>query len=245
MCTLSVFANSGSTIITMNRDEQRTREEVENIFITDTYCFPVDAPSQGTWVGMNRFGLVFALLNRYQDKHSGEGQQSRGKIIPSFLSSADLQEAQERLDAFEAENYNPFDLLMINLNYIIHAAWDGQQLLAHKHSLDTPFFISSSSERAFEILKYRRNLFTGFLNQFLPQEHDILSNLHLNRELGQESASIFMAREKAHTKSITQILLKPNQSDIFYWPQDILAKNNSVSYDQATSHVFYDCTSIK
>jgi uncharacterized protein with NRDE domain len=238
MCTLSVFPNSKGTIITMNRDEKRSRGEAENISITDTYCFPVDVPSQGTWVGMNRFGLVFALLNRYQDEHPEGGQQSRGQIIPSFLSSVDLHEVQKKLDGFEVENYNPFDFLIIELGNIIHVSWDGKRLLKEKQSLDDPFFISSSSERASEVLRYRRNVFTDFLNQTPFQECDIMSGLHLKRQRGHEGASIFMEREKVHTKSITQILLKSDQSDMFYWPQDILAKNNSVSYEQAISYGF-------
>jgi len=238
MCTLSVFPNEEGVIVTMNRDERRTREEAENLFIADTYCFPVDVISQGTWIGMNDHGLVCALLNRYQDPHSENAQKSRGVIIPKFLQSTDLAGVQEQVKQLDFSFFNPFDLLIVNSENIVHVTWNGEISTQRTQPLKEPFFITSSSERTADILQYRHDVFTAFLDGYEGDENSVISSLHLKSEAGKDSDSIFMNRKKTHTKSMTQIVLKSHQIKMSYWPEDKIQSVQNFLWEHSTCHEF-------
>ena len=245
MCTLSIFPIDQTLIVTMNRDEQRTRKEENNIKITNNLCFPVDAPSQGTWVGMNDSGLVCALLNRYQDKHNPNAPTSRGKIIPEFLQCKNIEQAEEKIKNASFEMFNPFDFLIISAKEFIHASWNGHALTVSKQSTDAPFFISSSSIRTDQILAYRHNIFKNFIQQNDIQKSEILSKLHQHQELERIEDSILVERKATHTKSIVQMTVENNKSEMLYWTEDTLKNRKSISQQQAIQHSFPHCLPAK
>jgi len=64
MCTVSASLQQSTLIVTMNRDEQRSRREGA-LNTNPERCYPTDIESGGTWCGINQFGVAFCLLNRY------------------------------------------------------------------------------------------------------------------------------------------------------------------------------------
>ena len=91
-----------------------------------------------------------------------------------------------------------------------------------------PFFITSSSERVDEVIKHREDIFKNFTT---PNTENgisadlVLNNLHLKQGEENNRSSIFMQRERTHTKSITQIITDNNTADIFYWTEGKLPLN--------------------
>lgn len=223
----------------MNRDEKRARQEEKNIKIKDDLCFPVDVPSQGTWIGMNEQGLVGALLNRYQDKHNLNASTSRGTIIPEFMQCKTIECVEKKIEDTSFDMFNPFDLLAINTKEFIQASWNGSSLNVTKNNIDKPFFISSSSERIDEILAYRHGIFKKFIQQDEIQISDILLDLHTSQEAGREKDAIFVEREATHTKSIVQITIEKNQSEMLYWTEDVLKNKESLSPRHAIQHSLF------
>ncbi len=203
----------------MNRDEQRNRPEANMLSVTDTHCFPVDERSQGTWFGINAHGLAIALLNRYQDTHHHMTAQSRGTIIPILLKCSTFQKARTALDTPNLNDFNPFDLIILNKNKYLHATWDRECLNINTHTLNRPFFITSSSERGAEIIEHRHAMFRNFI----MDKGNIIKDLHLNEDQNDKSSSILMNRENTHTKSIVQATLSSQTATIQYWTEDVLA----------------------
>ena len=78
MCTLTVYSGKKRCVVTMNRDELRTRKEagvLHSKSINDIRFFhPVDLVSGGTWFGVNNQGVILALLNRYQAPQTKEAK---------------------------------------------------------------------------------------------------------------------------------------------------------------------------
>jgi len=177
MCTLSIIPNNHQTIITMNRDEQRDRPEVGHLSTDDGRYFPIDGRSQGTWVGV-------ALLNRYQDKHLEHGAQSRGGLIPQLLNSKNIDSAGKVLNNIAFDSFNPFDLIVTKDSELIHVQWNGKAHNITKQNLSAPFFITSSSERVDDVIKYREDIFENFTT---PNTENgisadlVLNNLHLKQ----------------------------------------------------------------
>ena len=228
MCTLSIIPNNHQTIITMNRDEQRDRPEVGHLSTDDGRYFPIDGRSQGTWVGINHYGLTCALLNRYQDKHLEHGAQSRGGLIPQLLNSKNIDSAEKVLNNIAFDSFNPFDLIVTKDSELIHVQWNGKAHNITKKNLSAPFFITSSSERVDDVIKHREDIFEKFTVPNTENEISadlILNDLHLKQGEENNRSSILMQRERTHTKSITQIITTDNTADIFYWTEDKLPLN--------------------
>lgn len=224
MCTLSIFSDEYKLIVTMNRDEQRSREEEGKLFFSDDTCFPLDKLSQGTWIGMNNNGLVFALLNRYQEPHYKNNMRSRGEIIPALLHSFTTQEAVQKLKEFTFEKFNPFDLVIISIEKLLQVTWNGQHLKIEDKDFQKPFFITSSSEKIEEVLEYRQDIFAEFTKNYSNNAEFILQKLHLQCAKDYENLSICMSREKTHTKSATQIIISSDAIEMFYWPKIQVSK---------------------
>ena len=226
MCTLSIISKEQEMIVTMNRDEQRSRFEAQQLSTTDEGCFPVDCASSGTWIGLNAHGTIFALLNRYQDVHKSDMTSSRGRIIPTLLPCSNLNAVADQLRALNMERFAPFDCFAVMHQQLMHLAWTGEDLNISTQPLSTSFFVTSSSYKIAEVSKYRHRLFLAFLDKH--KKHDdiqakqILEELHLAREPGQEALAILMERSQVHTKSGTQIVVTATQAHMCYWPNTLL-----------------------
>ena len=163
MCTLSIIPQEDKLIVTMNRDEQRTRDEAEQLSITEEGCFPIDSVSSGTWVGVSTHGIVFALLNRYQDKHKSDVTYSRGTIIPALLTCVDLDAVTRQLQMFNTAQFAPFDCFAITPQQLTHAAWNGEMLSITTQPCTNLF--ATSLHIITEVTQYRHRLFAVFLEK--------------------------------------------------------------------------------
>jgi hypothetical protein len=71
-----------------------------------------DDEAGGSWLGLNDFGVVAAILNRQGTLGAEAGKRSRGELVLEALDHADADEAATALAHLDPEAYRPFNLLV-------------------------------------------------------------------------------------------------------------------------------------
>lgn len=222
MCTVTILPGGHSTLITMNRDEQINREEekpawrdYEGVKI----AAPLDIDSSGTWVGLNREGVVACLLNRYDDVDSYFAR-SRGDIVFDILKQGDLPSIYKWIEnEFNYSGYNPFKVLIVKDSHLLVYDFDGNSFSNQNQPLDTPIMFTSSSWKAEDVVRWRHEQFKVWMDAGMPSKLGIPS-FNILRPKGLEQWTPFVQRDTVHTKSITQIAFYANNnkpSTIKYW----------------------------
>ena len=122
MCTLSFIPHLNGYGVGMNRDELRSRP----CALAPRYfeCNGVTAvyPSEtlgGTWIAVNAYGQLFALMNWYSadTRTFTAKQRSRGEIIPQMIFDSDFRAAAPILVSSRLAGILPFRLIGIDRPY--------------------------------------------------------------------------------------------------------------------------------
>lgn len=114
MCTLIVFRDMDPQyplIIAANRDENPARPTQNPTDLPGGIYAPLDLVHGGSWIGVNCYGLVAALTNRFVLRHS-RGRRSRGKIITNALLYRSTNDAIAYVLAQPLRSYNGFHLFL-------------------------------------------------------------------------------------------------------------------------------------
>ncbi len=118
MCSLIILHRPGDPwplILAANRDELASRPwrppdrhwpEWPDVVAG------IDLLSGGSWMGMNRQGLVACILNRVGSLGPAAGKRSRGELVLEALDHATAAEAAEALSHLEARSYRSFNLIL-------------------------------------------------------------------------------------------------------------------------------------
>lgn len=234
MCTLSIIPFRGRIIVTMNRDEQRGRPESQDMHAGPDFAYPCDAQTGGTWFGINRHGVIMALLNRYDIPYKPT-HLSRGRFIPKLIAIQDVDAAVHAFEQLHAQEDNPFDLILISRQQTAQLSWDGASCSKTALSTDKPLFFTSSSEKQKEVLAFRQSLFGHFIRETWPDKTTpaaILDLLHLKDLPDKSSAAILMRRDVTHTKSVVQAVLSDAGLAAFYWTEDQIQKMGRLVIDE-------------
>lgn len=225
MCTVTVLRDSSGILVTMNRDEQRSRApELPPRLCgkagSGRWVSPLDGESGGTWIGANGRGVVACLLNNYAATPPPAIHGSRGRIIPEALARGRIEEISAWLaEDFDPRGFAPFTLLLASVDNARRFEWEGAgQLLSHPIDADR-WMVTSSSWNTEAVLEWRRAEFTRWLDGGCEFDGE-LPAFHLLQPEGMAEWSPLMAREKTHTRSITQVRLTkaPPQAEMRYWP---------------------------
>ena len=234
MCTITAGLKRETLVVTMNRDEQRTRgKEISpqiNTHLGQRFFAPLDSEQGGTWIGINMSGDIACLMNYYSSNSMIEPKQaqSRGSLIPKVLTCSDPKKLLENLPL--EESFNGFTLLYFKDQDIKEFTWTGEELICQNYNLKNEkggwiLFTSSSFEE--ELVKQKREKYfeqwvdTGAKHtrqNLLPEIHEIVFESDPQR-------SFLIEREHSVTRSITQIS-KPlgkggSSARISYWPDPI------------------------
>lgn len=117
MCTLALFFNvfdGYPLLVAANRDERYERPSLPPSLIAANpkILAGKDLTAGGTWLGVNEFGLVAAILNRRTNRDGTTRVQlrSRGLLCLDLLRLRTARAAREFLGRHR-ETYNPFTLL--------------------------------------------------------------------------------------------------------------------------------------
>ena len=229
MCTVTVLPSAQGFTLTMNRDERRSRHESGLCLEAAAgrhYCYPVDAESGGTWVGMNDHGVALALLNRYQAP-SSEHAKSRGGIIATGLGLGAFSSIAESMKTLPVDQYNAFDCLLVGRHSACLFSWNKEQYRYQTVSYDEGIMLTSSSERIEAVREYRQQQFTRWQAEWgVAGEVD---RFHLQQSHDMQHSAVFMARENTHTKSLVQITVNASQGTLNYYDRKALQANSRLS----------------
>ncbi len=234
MCTVTVLPTAQSVIITMNRDEARSRvegkPEVSSIDGKLNCWHPVDNESGGTWMGVNNASIAAVLLNRYQE-HNPSISRSRGELVPTVLSAKNLTELELLATRLDWSNYAPCDLIVFDQFRWINFCWDGKDCTILRNTYCAPFMKTSSSIDANKIRQFRLDKFDRFLSS-QPSDANTVLNFHLTPCTHNPSMGVNMARPDRHTKSITQVQLSAGELQTRHFSESALtSKLNSKTWD--------------
>lgn len=240
MCTLSFIPEEHGYVLTMNRDEQRNREEggLEVKKSTDGhYAYPLDILGGGTWVGLNHQGTSVALLNRY-NAPTIDNAISRGLIVREALALGGVEQASAYINHLNIERYNPFDCLVVGADEKLHHfSWDRERFLYECRKADKPFMLTSSSLLFDQVRAHRQERFDTW-NKDFGDSCDV-DMFHLEQIASQESFAVLMSRERTHTKSVVQIQVNSRQAQLNYFDESVIAPNTRLKDMRLTaSHVF-------
>jgi hypothetical protein len=224
MCTLTIHRERGRLLVTMNRDEQRSRapERAPDLYYHEpsgiSTVSPIDSASGGTWIGASDRGVVACLLNAYQLSdnavEAGARKSSRGAIIPEALREGGLGEVlrHARLQ-LPRGLYHSFHLVVASPGDAVVFHWDGVGSFTEEPLPLGWSFLTSSSWNTAEVLQWRRERFAEWQREGRAF-HGEVPAIHLLQPEGREQWAPLVAREKTHTRSITQVLVDREAGEV-------------------------------
>jgi hypothetical protein len=134
MCTLIVLRRPDHPrfplLLAANRDELATRPAMapgRHWPDRPEVTAGLDVEAGGSWLGVNDFGVVAAVLNRHGTLGPEAGRRSRGELVLDALDHADAEAAAAALAHLDPEAYRPFNLFVADATgaYWIRHAGDG------------------------------------------------------------------------------------------------------------------------
>ena len=96
------------------------------------FAAPRDEQAGGTWLGVNEWGVVVAITNRFGDPRDGS-RRSRGRVVVEALQERYAAVAADGIAALDPAAFNPFHLLIADAQSA-HVVWsDGATM--HREDL--------------------------------------------------------------------------------------------------------------
>lgn len=118
MCTLAIYFRHFTNfpvVVAANRDEYLDRPALPPTILAEhpEIVGGRDLRAQGTWLGINEYGMVAGLLNRRNgDAPNDLSLRSRGLLCLDVLGFENARRAAQFVAAQDARAYNPFNLLI-------------------------------------------------------------------------------------------------------------------------------------
>ena len=118
MCSIVILKQSDSEwpiIIGANRDEMSNRDALPPGRHLDDrpHIFSgKDMTAGGTWIGINDFGVVAAIMNRMNSLGPMDNKRSRGELVLDALDHADASEALNAIIEIEKDSYRGFNMFL-------------------------------------------------------------------------------------------------------------------------------------
>ncbi|MBI2423053.1 MAG: NRDE family protein [Candidatus Hydrogenedentes bacterium] len=213
MCTLTIHRSGSRLLVTMNRDEARTRgpEVPPQLWHGGVSLLaPKDSDQGGTWMALNEDGVVACLLNKYDDQRRIAALQpratfsSRGLIIPEILGQGPLHPCLDYVrETLQPGAYLPFTVVIAALEGVWSFTWHGEGPLEEQTHSSPWTMLSSSFFNADEVLALRREAFEAWLADATPMR-DGVPAFNLYQPPGGGAWAPLMERDVSSTRSITQ-----------------------------------------
>ncbi|MBI4184180.1 MAG: NRDE family protein [Proteobacteria bacterium] len=118
MCTAVILIRPGHrwpVIMGLNRDELTARPwkaPARHWPDRPGVIAGLDRRAGGSWLGLNRSGVMAGILNREGSLGPEAGKRSRGELVLEALDHADALAAAEALAAIEPASYRAFNLVV-------------------------------------------------------------------------------------------------------------------------------------
>jgi uncharacterized protein with NRDE domain len=136
MCTLILIHRhvpGAPLLVAANRDEYYDRPaagpEIWSSSRWGTVLTPRDLRAGGTWLGLNRAGIFAAVTNRPANtpvQTPDPDRESRGHLVLDALQGDDVVAIADQLAGLPAGKYNPFNLLVADVNRAFVVSYEDQ-----------------------------------------------------------------------------------------------------------------------
>jgi len=220
MCTVSWLPEAGGYTVCFNRDERFTRAPALPPSVREAdgipYVAPLDGDFGGTWLAVNRFGVLIGVLNSYgvPEYVAPPSPRSRGRLVLDLVSAPTASEARVRLQGLDLSMVQPFTLVLVEPRHpVLLAGWDGTRLTWAAHA-NPGFVTTSSSVTEPEVAEARRATFAAL--DHLSAE--ALAAVHQSHLPERGRCSVCMHRDDAETQSYSQVSVSPDEVRFRYVP---------------------------
>jgi uncharacterized protein with NRDE domain len=118
MCTVVILNRLGHAwplLLAANRDEMADRPSkppARHWSDRPRVIAGLDELGRGTWLGLNDFGVVAAVLNRLNTLGPAPGLRSRGELPLEALDHAEASVAAEAIADIDPHAYRPFNMIV-------------------------------------------------------------------------------------------------------------------------------------
>ena len=219
MCTLSWWHTKQSYGVFFNRDESVKRSVAEPPAVRDQddleYVSPRDPDGGGTWIFVNRAGLIGCLLNNYQAPFKAANPISRGLLLKSLAGRPTIAAAAEAVEHVDHLSYSGFHLFLFDAETTLLYNWDGRNLEQQSGAeIDRP--LTSSGFRPREVDAYRKE---KFRLEVLPEDESFVGRLqdfHTAHDEHFAPHSPLMVRSDARTVSQSRVVVETQQISFSY-----------------------------
>lgn len=133
MCTVIVLHRPGEPwpiLLAANRDERLDRAWEAPAFHWPGVIGGRDSTAGGTWMAMNRAGVVATVLNRPGSLGPAPGKRSRGELPLMALEAESAEAAVQRLTALDAGLWRPFNAVVADARgaWFVAGLGEGRQI---------------------------------------------------------------------------------------------------------------------
>jgi hypothetical protein len=106
-----------------------------------------DELSDGSWLGINDFGVVAAILNRTGSLGPADNKRSRGELVLEALDHADAQSAAQALADIDPTAYRSFNLVIADNRDGYWLASRNGAISIESHPIPEGYSIFTSQDR--------------------------------------------------------------------------------------------------
>ena len=225
MCTITWRAAPGLREIYFNRDELKTRAIAEppSLYRTEDGVKVLaarDPDEGGSWLTVNEYGLVIALLNAYPPNALAvwSPRRSRGLLVNDLSNCHNLIEVSTVLHEENLEYYRPFTLIAFDLDFPepLWAEWANPQLDLRRQSSEF-LPLTSSSYATREVIQARKHRYQEILEKHAGNaDAGMLRSFHHDTHAQESAYAVLMDRPDAQTVSYAEIRLEPTLAKYRY-----------------------------
>lgn len=183
-------------------------------------------------MAVNDAGMVLTLLNRY-DVPSFPGATSRGRVIPSLVEAASLEDVQLRVEAASWEGYAPFALLALQDGEVLRWDWDG----FYRETRPTKMPVTTCSVRTAEIEATRRHYWQSLGALPGAPRHEAFHDWQNDHD---PAVGVRMDRLDARTVSLTHAQVGPEEIRLTYRARAVDQRN----FEEPVTTVLKRCDAL-
>lgn len=196
-----------------NRDELKTRPRAHPPELREGgFLSPLDPKGGGTWMTVNRHGVIVALLNHWHLEENAKGSQSRGKLVWNLSEENDVVAVEKKLLSLKLSDYSPFILMLMDQEDTKRWEWNGKDL-----TQGSPTNPNCSSSFDYENVRSAREKSYSKLESNAPLTAlEPIDLEHFHTEAPHSAYSVRMLRPDAQTWSRSIITIDKKNIDWLY-----------------------------
>ncbi len=238
MCTVIVaykYFTNIPLLIAANRDEFSNRKTDPPSIINyhPKILAPRDKLRQGTFTGINEWGLSVAITNLSGIVDKDINKKSRGLLVLRALGSPDIDRMLTDFKHIDFSLYNFFQLIAADRNKIAILRYDQEVKI---ETYDKGLFILSNWDAIKDVRDYKQSIILSTIDR-IPADADFGTILeYMKNILSNHNGKDMRFQICVHTENygtLSSIIIAPYQDNpVFYYSIGPVCKNKFRSYNE-------------